>query len=150
MKLEPEEQAPCGAAGLINYSPRPEARDVSDCLVSRPKPHRLIIWEPLHTKAPNPNLTLPFCCYVRTVIFYVRPYHLSLHSYGWRDRAGAFHISQRGFAEWDRLETRLSWSDALEFEGDRFEVLGGTVRWANKRWWMLRSARRAQEQRSAA
>lgn len=85
--------------------------------------------------APGPHLTAPYCCYVRTVIFYVRPYvQLS---------------RRRGFAEWGRVETMIHWDDRLSFDGLFWEAGGGSVVWKDGRWWLRRDAwknsRRARE-----
>lgn len=96
------------------------ARDLSDCLVSRSKPWRLEIWEPLHTTAPGPAKAQAYCCYIQTVIFYTP---------GTCDKL-------------DQIETRLAWDDIVSFDGDDFEIGGGTVIWADDRWWMQRWARR--------
>lgn len=94
--------------------------DLSDCRVDRMAPWRLVIWEPLHTTAPGPSRAYPFCCYVKTVIFYHRD----------------------GLEEHDRIETRLSWEDVVEYDCDLFSIGGGAIQWLDGRWWMERNARR--------
>lgn len=147
-RLHADERAPCGVSGLTEvstYAGRETAAalDLSDCLVVRPAPWRLVIWEPLPTKAPCPALAQPFCCYMRTVIFYLRPYVLRRWSRMWRDGRGCLRADPPGsYERWDQVETRLSYHDVVEFEGELFDVWGGTVRWARKRWWMCRTARR--------
>lgn len=143
-----EERAPCGEPGAIAWEywrgmgsgkPLP---DLSDILVSRPCDHMLILWEPLPTKAPGPHLTQPWCCYVNTVIFYVRP-HITAKPKPWRDREGVLHHGEVGcFYEWDRVETRFGWDALIEHDGWLFKTGGGTVRWAQRRWWMQQWARR--------
>lgn len=142
-----EERAPCGAPGLIEVSTfagreRAGRIDLSDCLVSRPAPRRLVIWEPLPTKAPSPALAQPFCCYIQTVIFYLRPYILRPWKRRWRDRSGRLRACSAAYEEWDKVETRLTHRDVVEFEGEQFDIWGGTVKWARGRWWMCRTARR--------
>jgi len=125
---------------------------LSDCLVERSyeRPWLLDIWEPINTKAPSPSRCLPYCCYVRTVIFYHRPY-VQKPPTGWRDQQGRFHRSEGGsFADYGQVETRLSWDDVVEFDGEQFEIGGGTVVWRLGRWWAYRWARRRQPQRMAA
>lgn len=131
MRSNPEEFVPMGVAGGLTHLPvgfQRTVHDLSDCLVTRPRPFRLVIWEPLPTKAPAPPKAQAFCCYINTVIFYHFPY-----------------IVRRGaFIEWDQIRTRTLWDDLLEFEGERFTIGSGTVLWKRRRWWMLRHARRAQ------
>jgi hypothetical protein len=109
------------------------------------RPWLLEIWEPLRTKAPNPCIAQPFCCYSITVIFYLRPYTTREwhHFYRWKD---GWHIEKPGshLEEWDRAETVLDWHSAIEFNGERFEMTSGRVLWKNKRWWMRHGARRLQ------
>ena len=133
----PGEAAPCGETGLLTlrqnrFFPfkRDYHDDLSDCLVTRPKPWRLVIWEPLLTDAPGPPKAEPHCCYIQTVIFYHSPLHSSTG--GECDK-------------FDQIETRLGWDDVVRFEGDDFAIGGGQVKWAHGRWWMLRWARRVEE-----
>jgi hypothetical protein len=145
------ECGPLGAPGSIVFVdhgvpfPQRPSPDLRDCLASRPdgKPWLLFIWEPLHTKAPSPPKAAPFCCYARTVIFYHFPHILRLGRRYWR-HDGKIKEQKRSFEEWDKVETRLTWDNVVEFEGERFEIGSGTVRWAHRRWWMLVSARRVQ------
>jgi hypothetical protein len=142
----PEEARPCGQGGLraIYTSHRRQTLpDLSDCLAA-PSARSLVVWEPLPTKAPGPDKTLPYCCYLRTVIFYHRPYIVRPFSTLWRGRLGRLQAdrSGRSFQEWDKVETRLGWDDLVEFEGEIFEVGGGHVVWCDRRWWMCRGARR--------
>lgn len=141
-----EERQPCGAPGLSAiYLRHPHEPlhwpSLSDCLVSRPKPFALVIWEPLRTKAPAPSKASPHCCYINTVIFYHRPYITWPAAKPWK-AAGRWKMIRAGFLEWDKTETRLSWDDQVEFDGEVFEIGGGNVVWARKRWWMCHGARR--------
>ncbi|MFC0305223.1 hypothetical protein [Rhizorhabdus histidinilytica] len=129
------------------------APDIADVLAARlpDARHLIAIWEPLATKAPNPSRCLPFCCLRRTVVFYHRPYVVGWPR-GGRDMDGVFHPDwNKGFIEYDQIETRLGSDDIVEFDGDRFEVGGGHVCWsksrpgAHKRWWMRFWARRQAE-----
>lgn len=148
LPLEPEERAPCGITGLIavcnaSFVFREMPPDLSDCLVARPKPFRLIIWEPLLTKAPAPPKAKPYCCYIRSVIFYHHPYIVWPFGGYWRDAGGALRKPMtRGFLEWDHVKARLSWDDIVSFEGENFKVGSGRVVWKRGRWWMLHYARR--------
>jgi hypothetical protein len=151
-----EERAPCGAAGGLTwlywrgYPYTDRQPDLSDVLVARPKPFRLVLWEPLPTLAPSPARCQPFCCYTHTVIFYHRPYITRPFSKIWRSATG-WHASDRGrsFEEWGRVDTRLCWDDVVAFDGERFDVCGGSVTWARKRWWMMRDARRRTQEQEA-
>jgi hypothetical protein len=143
-----EERRPCGIAGGLGwqywsrYLDR-QAPDISDCLVSRPKPWILVIWEPIKTLAPSPARCSPHCCYANSVIFYARPHVKREWHKIWRSRSGQLHADKPGaFETYDQVETRFNWDDVVTFEGDRFEIGGGHVEWARKRWWMCRGARR--------
>lgn len=144
MRADCEERAPCGVAGgLIPVSHGMRALpDLSDCLVARPRDFRLVIWEPLPTKAPSPPKAHAFCCYSRTVIFYHAPYIPALAKRYWRTPAGELRASSGGFEQWDQIEFRLGWDDVVAFDGERFVVACGTVVWTRRRWWMFHGARR--------
>jgi hypothetical protein len=117
--------------------------DLSDVAIARLEgaPHLAAVWEPLLTKAPSPARCSAYCCYIRTVIFYHRPYilrgpHPSHFNGRWKWSKGG------DFAIFDEVETRLSWDDVIAFDGDEWEIGGGHVTWHAKRWWMRRWARR--------
>jgi len=146
-----EERTPCGAPGLrpvyvrSTYQTGTPADYLADCLVSRPKPWILIIWEPLCTKAPAPPKAAPYCCYIQTVIFYHSPYIKRPWSRLYRNGRGALRAESPGsFEQWDKIETRLTGGDVVAFEAEEFEIGGGQVVWAKGRWWMGRGARRKQ------
>lgn len=128
------------------------APDLSDVVAARlpGKGHLLQLWEPLRTKAPSPARCQPYCCYVRTVIFYHRPY-IPRGRYLWRS-GGRWHweANPRSFAQFDNIETRLGGGDVVGFDGDLFVVGGGHVCWYRKRWWMRFWARRQQAEARAA
>lgn len=118
--------------------------DLSDCLAARlpGRPWFLQLWEPIHTKAPSPARAQPHCCYLRTVIFYHRPYIVRA-ARPWKCNGRWTWLKGGGaFAEYDQVETRLGWDDLIAFDGDTFEVSGGRVMWHHARWWMHRTARR--------
>lgn len=110
------------------------------------KPWLLEVWELLKTKAPNPTICQPYCCYFRTVIFYLKPYVIRPWHHFWNCR-GRLKAEKPGhhFEQWDEIEYALVWDTPLEFNGERFEVGGGTVIWRNKQWWMRHWARRKKE-----
>lgn len=134
-----------------HYLDRP-APDLSDVVAERLPDalHLLQIWEPLHTKAPSPARCQPYCCYARTVIFYHRPY-IPRGPYPWKAN-GRWHWEKNGrtFAIFDQIETRLCCDDVIEFDGERFEIGGGHVRWHHRRWWMHLWGRRRQARANAA
>lgn len=107
------------------------------------KPWILEVWELLKTKAPNPTICQPYCCYFRTVIFYLKPYIVRPWHHFW-NCSGRLKAEKPGhhFEQWDQIEYALAWDTPLEFNGERFEVGGGTVIWRNKQWWMRHWARR--------
>lgn len=145
----PEEFAPCGVPAALTHLPvgfHREVHDLADCLVSRPKPFRIVIWEPLRTKAPAPPKAQAFCCYINTVIFYHFPYIVSPWAKPFRLDSGRLCWSKPGgFVEWDQIRTRLRWDDIVTFDDEPFTIGGGTVLWKRRRWWMLRHARRVEQ-----
>lgn len=155
MKRPQEERIPLGVHGLSSISLRMEHPafefpfgpkvDLSDCLVVRPVPFRLVIWEPLKTKAPAPPKASPHCCYIQSVILYHFPYVQNRFKRWWKDGEGRWRESKTGsFVEWDQVQYRLGWDDRVSFDGEEFEVGGGRVVWAKRRWWMCHKARRVQ------
>jgi hypothetical protein len=148
------EVAPCGEAGGLRWDfcraifHGERAPDLGDCLVSRPRPFRLVIWEPLLTKAPGPPLAQAYCCYINTVIFYHSPHRVSPWIKLYQANGRWHRNSSPGhFEEWDQIEFRFCWDERVEFDGDIFEVGGGRVLWTHqpgkpRRWWMRHGARR--------
>ncbi|MEM6265909.1 MAG: hypothetical protein AAF707_00160 [Pseudomonadota bacterium] len=128
-----------GTCGILRTSENTLGR----CVVDRSKPWLISIAEPLPTKAPSPALAAPYCCYIRTIIFYHRPYVIRRWSRPYLVR-GEWKAEAPGssFIEWDRVESLLTWDDLVEFEGDAFSVGSGSVIWRKQRWWMVRTARR--------
>lgn len=123
------------------------------------RPWLLEVWEPLPIKAPGPHAVRPHCCYINTVVFYVRPYqtlppkrYLSWHEITQRadgrydtrrlERPTIRRDSTGSFAEYGRVETRFQWGVLLDFSGDTFEKVGGTVIWSRPHWWMRYRFRR--------
>jgi hypothetical protein len=146
-----EEQAPCGAPGLLQptvWMHGDQRPDLSDCLVTRIEGLKksIIVWEPLATKAPGPHLARPWCCYICTVIFYRTPF-LTMPPKPWRDREGVLRKGTTGsFFAWDQIETRLNWYTLVNFDGVDWKPGGGRVVWARlpgqpARWWMRHGLR---------
>lgn len=88
-------------------------------------PWNLVIWERLSVKAP-PSAR-PHCCYVRTVIFYRRPFSVS-----W---------VRNEYRKWDEVETHHASDDEVEFDGALYDCGSGYVKWIDGAWWMERHAR---------
>lgn len=105
--------------------------------------HLIEVWEPLATKAPNPAKTQPYCCYVNTVVFYLRPYVVRPWHHLWTDGKRKRRAEKPGtmFEEWDRIETELRLDALVEFNGRKFRCYNGRVKWKDGRWWMRRDAR---------
>lgn len=104
--------------------------------------HLIEVWEPLPTKAPNPNLAQPYCCYVNMVVFYLRPYVLRpWHRYWICNGKRKAEKPGRSYEEWDRIETTLRIDAVVEYEGRKFRCYNGRVIWKHKRWWMKREAK---------
>ncbi|ABF42377.1 hypothetical protein Acid345_3376 [Candidatus Koribacter versatilis Ellin345] len=120
-----------------------EDQIASGWLVEQPKPWLIEITEPLTSKVPNPNLAIAYCCYINTVIFYVRPYQVRTWHHFWRCGA-SLRAEKPGstFDEWGRVDSALRWDQIVTWKGEEFECGGGQVFWAHKRWWMKRWARR--------
>jgi hypothetical protein len=153
----PQEVAPGGRAGEVSYHHYPGGWDkpqptIDDVLVAEAKPWLLILWEPLPTKTPGPHLASPYCCYLRTVIFYHRPYIVWPFPKIYESRGRLTMNSGPTFFEWDQIETRLGWEAQIIYRGDVWEVSGGRVVWARhpttrqRGWWMRFHARRKQVQ----
>jgi hypothetical protein len=121
--------------------------DVSCWRVDQHQPWLLEVWEPLTTKVPNPNLAQPHCCYINTVIFYVRPYVVRPWHHFWECR-GKRRAEKPGhhYEEWGRVKTVLVWDRIFSWNGDEFICGGGRVVWKNNRWYMRRWARRRQKE----
>jgi hypothetical protein len=141
---EPSDRRPGGEPGVVfvgGSAPFDTRRPgLTGCLTLRPQPHRLFVWEPLPTKAPKPPKAAPYCCYLRTVIFYHFP-HLLTMPRPYRDRDGVLRPGSHAYFQWDQIESRLMWDDVVEFERDHFVVTSGRVVWSGG-WWMVYGARR--------
>lgn len=156
--------AMAGTANLRDAGPPPQwlfrapLAALSDCLAAyRIKDdgsaarHLIDIFEPLDTKAPSPALAHPYCCYLRSIIFYHEPVIVSPWRKLWRGAGERVHANPTPghFEEWDKIDARLAPDDLVAFEGDIFEVSSGRVFWAarpgdslGRRWWMQHGARR--------
>lgn len=159
------EVRPAGAPGLRWHYRSGDWQDgglsrpsLDDCLVLWRGRRSLVVWEPLLTKAPGPHLTSVWCCYLRTVIFYLAPAYrrspwvkLFRTSSGWRHNGSPGH-----FEEWDQIETRLGEHDQVWFAGELFDrSSGGRVLWTSvagerRRWWMRHRFRVAETAPSSA
>ena len=121
---------------------------IRECQVGVERPWLIHIWEPLRTKAPCPDKAMPYCCYLRTVIFYVGPRHIVrpwAHLYHWPPKSNIWTHDKPGqmYEKWDEIEYDLSWDDVFDWCGDRFIVGGGRVIWRLSQWWIKHWARRA-------
>lgn len=106
----------------------------------------LDVVERLPTKAPGPHLARPYCCYIKTIIFYVWPHRVNPFARWWKDRSGKWREGDVGsFYEWDRLESSLAWDTVFEFDGKKYVASGpNRVFWKHGAWWMQHSAREFQ------
>jgi hypothetical protein len=120
-------------------------------------PWRLEIWEPLTCKVPNPNLAQPYCCYISTVIFYVRPFTVRPWHHIWSTEEPSRYIHRIGcrwhaekpsrtFEEWGRVDAVLTWDTPFDWKGERFIVGGGEVVYRSGWWWMKHTARRHRDE----
>lgn len=140
------EREPCGVAGVLEpvYLWKSLA-GLNDCLAAvRGESRRgLTIWEPIDTKAPGPHLTTAWCCYIRTVIFYVRPFvSRGPHPVKSPTKGWYWESDGRSYAAWDTVESTLSHDDIVALGGQHFRVAGSGVRWARGRWWWLHRCER--------
>lgn len=147
-----EELRPCGTPGLIrlmSHGREHGPTDVSKVLVSQPETHPwfIILWEPLNTKAPSPQLTQVWCCYANTVVFYLRGYVLRQFSHLYKIN-GKWGHTKPGYhyEEWDSIEYVLRWDSVVQYQNEFFKVGSGMVIWAKGRWWMRHSARRERKE----
>lgn len=146
-----EEAEPTGVPGCLSFHycssiHKDGPPNLNDVLVSQPKPWRLVIWEPLQTKAPRPPKAQPYCCYINTVIFYHSPYIVSPWRRHWKSAEGWKRSETGSFIQWDQIETRLSIEhDIVRIYLQNWRLTGGTVLWKNDRWWMRYGARRHEE-----
>jgi len=110
--------------------------------------HLIEVWEPLATKAPCPDKCQPYCCYVNTVIFYLRPYVVRPWHHFWICN-GKRRAEKPGhsFEEWDRIDTTLRHDSTITHNGQLFRCYNGRVQWKDGRWWMKREARREEPTR---
>lgn len=107
------------------------------------RPWLLELLEPISDRAPNPSICQPHCCYIRTVIFYARPYRKG-GPYPWQSK-WHWHWEPFGtFAQFDKVQSRLTWDDVIACDGEHWRVDGGQVVWLRRRWWMYRELRRMQ------
>jgi len=102
-------------------------------------PHLITFYEPLPTSAPWE--AYPYCCYIRTVIFYKPPF------------PGNLEIIDQIETQWDLLGERYTdqiegWAALAPFvyhEGQVYELCSGQVIWRNGQWVMKRGSRRVRE-----
>lgn len=112
------------------------------------RPWLIDLREPVSTKAPSPALTIAHSCFIRTIIFYIRPLTVRPWSSFWRDGRGKLHIEKPGcgYERWGCAEFTLDWNDIVEFSGVEFSITAPRVRWRCGRWWGYYSARRVRKE----
>src|SRR5207253_4646158 len=105
----PEEKQPCGTNKFRFLTPR-EGQSITGLpgiTVQRVQTHPwfIVIWELLTNKVPGPHLTMPYCCYSRTVIFYLRGYVERRFSHLYNIN-GKWGYTKRGFhyEQWQQLD----------------------------------------------
>ncbi len=147
-----EEKQPCGDHhfGLVNpYYGGEKRTPPTGTTVAQVKTHPwwLVVWEPLTTKVPNPNLAKPYCCYARSVVFHVRGYILRpfIHLYRFRDEKWSYSKPGSMYEEWDHVEHTFMHEDVIEYQGQKFDISCGRVVWYGKQWWMRYCARRLKQ-----
>jgi hypothetical protein len=95
----------------------------------------MYFYEPLKTKAPRAGMQ-PYCCLIRTVIFYAVPFHTR------KDGTTLVDYGQCE-TEWDLLGERFMEGDWLNgvaalviHEGQIYELATGRVMWRKGGWQM--------------
>ena len=80
------------------------------------------VWEPLSTKIPGPNLALPYCCYINTVIFYVhhgRVLQADRHGRMWNcNGQWEWSDQKRSFEEWGRVTSTIRQDEKLPYNNN--------------------------------
>lgn len=144
----PEERRKCGQKDsfrplTLEYERYKEYKENIFCARVASHPWWVILWEPLTTKVPSPALVQPYCCYIRTVIFYVRGYIVRPFSYYYTIR-GYQKAGERfsTLEQYETVEHLFRHDDKIEFENEVFEIQGASVVWHNKMYWMRYRARR--------
>lgn len=150
-----EEKNVAGERGL-KYKDWPSVWDIkepdlSDCLVNRVRSHPwwIVIWEPLSSKVPNPNLIQVWTCYANTVIFYARGYILDdcsrIKNLNYPKDKLYLQGKNVQYLEYGRAEWKIRSAEyypKVIWENEVFEPGPGRVVWKNKMWWMLHLAKR--------
>lgn len=93
------------------------------------------IYEPIKTIATQD--CEPYCCFIRTVIFYKKP----LCDLVEVDRTQT-HFDLLGKRFSDELDGWTGVAPFVEHDGKIYELISGTVIWRNGAWYMQRMARR--------
>ncbi len=96
---------------------------------------RIYFYEPLQTNAPIENCQ-PYCCYLRTIVFYKQPYIA--------DASGNYERWDEIETKWDLLGQRWTEEDwgwaslapLVLFEEKIYELGGGEVILIEGRWYM--------------
>jgi hypothetical protein len=144
--LYPEEQVPAGETGLVyfgnTYLPYRERQQVDHILVNRVKDssRKIVLWEQLTTKVPNPSLASPWCCYINTVVFYARPKVTNQLGSVYKSGARYSHVPRESrLQEYATHTHKLVTDDILLWQNRLYRVVGGTVVWHGHAWWMRHS-----------
>lgn len=114
-----------GGNTMFPYREQPVDLRAVTATIDPDHPWLATVVERLDTDAPA--TANPYCCYLRTVIFYERP---------WR-----YLKDKHEYASYGRCETVLI-EDWLYLDGEVFELCGGKVSHDGDGWIMTRRARR--------
>lgn len=124
---------PCGEAGkarLIGggYGRGHELPETITIARVKTHPWFIIAWEKLNVQTPPPKMVQPYCCYIRTIYFYHKPYKVK--------------PGERSFIDYGKVEHFLTCDDRLTFEGEEFEIGTGRVVRYRGSWYFVSWARR--------
>lgn len=165
---EPVERVPAGDRGVLKLHYQYRGTPPLEEFLSFRWPDRpwlMTGWEKLRIHAPNPSLCRPWCCYINTVIFYVRPHQtlpptryltdLEFLPNGETRRLERRVIKRNkvgSFATYGSIETSLSHETIVEHAGELFDVQTWRIIWCRPSWWVRYTfrRRRPEEQRRAS
>lgn len=128
-----EEKQPCGEAGKATllsggYGRSCNLPDTIKIIRVATHPWFLIFWEELKIDTPKHSKVQPWCCYIRTIIFYHKP---------WKEDK-----EKRAYVDYGKVEHFLHCDDLIKYEGELFDMGTGRVVSFEGKWYFVSWARR--------